>query len=114
MKEKVLKKIMPYGYKVIEHDDTVLIKSYFGNLKISYNNKSYSITKKFNFSNYSLLAFLIFFFIVVYEGRHDIDVIIYVIISLAIIMQIFYNSIMLEIRKNKLHSVLDEIFNSYE
>ncbi|MCG8411037.1 MAG: hypothetical protein MI739_07115 [Bacteroidales bacterium] len=111
MKEKILKTLKPYNYKIVDQEDSILLKNYYGYLKVRCFNDSYEISKKFNFNHYLLLASLIFFCIVVYESRSENSVIIYAIVVVSIIIQIYYNSIMLELRKNKIHSILDKLYN---
>ena len=108
--ERFKKQIQHEEFSFQQENNIVIIKSRIGKLKIDFQEEYYSIKKVNSINQYSSILGVIFFFIVAISERHQTKSIIYVLIVLIGVIHLVYSSILLEIRRNRMHSILEGIY----
>ncbi|GET29907.1 hypothetical protein [Prolixibacter sp. SD074] len=108
--EQFKKHLQHEEFSFQQQANVLIVKSKAGKLKIDFQEEYYSIRKLKSINQYSSILGTIFFFVVAISERHQPKAIIYVLIVLFGVLHLIYSDIILEIRGNRIHSILERIY----
>jgi len=105
------KRLKNYNFSFeIKNNNVVHLKNTYGILIVNVNKDSYSIKKKYNLNSYLYFIAIIFFSLIVFVNRNRCSSLFYIIFIILWINLFLYNNVMLELQKNKIHFILDKLY----